>query len=81
MEYLEFHSVGHVNHTAIYLALSLAAIVAILYARWQTLSRAERLFHLAIYTAITLTLVLTNSRAAIFAALLFLVFCLRLFET
>lgn len=79
-EFLEFHSVGHVNHTAIYLALSLAVITAIIYARWQSLGRGERLFHLLVYTTIALSLVLTDSRAAIVAIFLVLLCCLLLYR-
>lgn len=79
-EFLEFHSVGHVNHTAIYLALSLGVITAIIYARWRNLSRGEQLFHLLVYTTIALSLVLTDSRAAIVAMILLLLCSLLLFR-
>lgn len=79
-EFLEFHSVGHVNHTAIYLALSLAVIIAIVYARWHDLGKGERLLHLLVYTTMALSLVLTDSRAAIVAVFLLLLCCLLLFR-
>ena len=68
------------NHTAIYLALSLGVITAIIYARWRSLGRGERLFHLLVYTTIALSLVLTDSRAAIVAMFLVLLCCLLLFR-
>lgn len=80
MEFIEFHSVGHVNHTAIYLALSTVAMTAILYAYWAVQNNGQRLLHIAAYTTLVLTLVLTNSRAAIAATFLFLVSCLFIFS-
>ena len=74
-EYIEFHSVGHVNHTAIYLSLSLAIIISILYSKWNTSSFSSRFFYLSIYSSIAITLVLTDSRAAILACFLLIVVC------
>jgi O-antigen ligase len=80
MEFLEFHSVGHVNHTAIYLALSLAASMAMVHAYWKSASAAYRFFHIVIFSTIALTLVVTDSRAAVFAALLFVASGLVMFR-
>lgn len=74
-EYIEFHSVGHVNHTAIYLSLSLAVIISMLYARWNTSTYSYRFFYLLIYSAIAITLVLTDSRAAILACFFLILVC------
>lgn len=79
-DFIEFHSVGHVNHTAIYISLSLAIIISILYTRWKASSIANRIFYLSIYASIAITLVLTDSRAAILASFLLLLFCLYLFR-
>jgi O-antigen ligase len=70
-KYIEFHSVGHVNHTAIYLCLTLVVSVTLLHSYWQSSSNKKRLFLFIIYSALTLTLVLTDSRAAIIAGFLF----------
>ena len=80
MEFLEFHSVGHVNHTAIYLALSLAASIAMIQAFWKAQTATQRFFHLMIFSSIALTLVITDSRAAVFAALLFVIGGLFMFR-
>lgn len=74
-EFIEFHSVGHVNHTAIYLSLSLAVIISLLYTRRKSSTIAERVFYLAVYSSIAITLVLTDSRAAILASFLLLLCC------
>ncbi|MDB4521875.1 O-antigen ligase family protein [Gammaproteobacteria bacterium] len=79
-EFIEFHSVGHVNHTAIYLSLSLAVIISLLYTRWKSSTIAGRLFYLAVYSSISITLVLTNSRAAILASFLLLLCCAWLYR-
>jgi len=79
-DYIEFHSVGHVNHTAIYLSLSLAIIISILYTRWKISSIISRVFYLSLYSSIAITLVLTDSRAAILASFLLLLCCLYLFR-
>jgi O-antigen ligase len=79
-EFIEFHSVGHVNHTAIYLSLTLAIIISMLYARWQSTSFSNRFFHLSMYSAIAITLVLTDSRAAILACFVLLLIYLFLYR-
>ena len=79
-ESIEFHSVGHVNHTAIYLSLSLVAVIAMLFSKWATASTLRRIFLLAIYCALAITLVLTDSRAAIIAIFLFILVCTLMFR-
>lgn len=69
---LELHSIGHVNHTAIYLSLSLSVVIAMLYSRWNVSSTTHRLFLLSVYVSLALALVLTDSRAAILASVLLL---------
>lgn len=79
-EFIEFHSVGHVNHTAIYLSLSLVVVIAMLYSKWNTASPLRRTFLLGIYSALAITLVLTDSRAAIIAIFLFILVCASMFR-
>ncbi|MCK5359790.1 MAG: hypothetical protein KAJ95_04145, partial [Gammaproteobacteria bacterium] len=79
-EYIEFHSVGHVNHTAIYLSLSLAIIISILYSKWNTSNFFSRFFYLSLYSSIAITLVLTDSRAAILACFLLILVCTYMYR-
>ena len=67
---LELHSVGHVNHTAIYLALLLGAGAAWIFARWRAWSAARRAFAAAIGLLFLVSLVVTQSRGAIGIGLL-----------
>ncbi len=69
---LELHSVGHVNHTAIYLAIMLGVCAAWIFARWRSWSAAARLLSLAVTCAILVSLVVTASRGAIGIALVML---------
>jgi len=62
---LQLHSVGHVNHTAIYLAIVLGLCAAWLFARWRAWSRARRTLALAVLLAVLASLVVTASRGAI----------------
>lgn len=62
---LELHSVGHVNHTAIYLAIMLGLCAAWLYARWRAWSPNRRLSALAIAVFVLVSLVVTASRGAL----------------
>ena len=70
--YLELHSVGHVNHTAIYLAIALSTAVGLALAQWRgrralsgALGACALLLCLALFVA--------ASRAALGAATAFLV--------
>ena len=79
-DFIEFHSVGHVNHTAIYLSLSLAVIISILYTKWKTSSFIYRVFYLGLYSSLVITLVLTDSRAAILACFLLILVCTYMYR-
>ncbi len=63
--FLELHSVGHVNHTAIYLAIMLGLCAAWLFARWQGWRPANRAVGLAVAALVLASLVATASRGAI----------------
>jgi O-antigen ligase len=70
--FLELHSVGHVNHTSVYLAIAAGAALTTLVASWQSM-RANLRILLAIALLTTAgALALTSSRAAMggFAAFL-----------
>jgi len=69
---LELHSVGHVNHTAIYLAIMLGVCAAWIFARWRSWSTTARLLSLAVTCTILVSLVVTASRGAIGIALVML---------
>jgi hypothetical protein len=62
---LQLHSVGHVNHTAIYLAIMLGVCASWLFARWQAWSAGGRTAALAIAMFVLLSLVVTASRGAV----------------
>jgi O-antigen ligase len=66
---LQLNSVGHVNHTAIYLAISLGVCVAWLFAAWRSWPRARRAIALATTFVILLAVVDSASRGAIGMAL------------
>jgi O-antigen ligase len=72
---IEFHSVGHVNHTALYLCLSIAVVLALLVGRWPALAWPTRLLLLSVYTLFAYVMSATESRAAIFATLLLIGMC------
>ena len=67
---LQLHSVGHVNHTAIYLAMMLGVCLSWLFARWQAWSAARRGTALAVAMLVLASLVVTASRGAIAAGFL-----------
>lgn len=62
---LQLHSVGHVNHTAIYLAMMLGVCVSWLLARWPAWRPGRRGFALAAVLMVLASLVVTASRGAI----------------
>jgi O-antigen ligase len=62
---LQLHSVGQVNHTAIYLAIMLGVCVSWIFARWQAWRADRRGFSLAIALLVVASLVVTASRGAI----------------
>lgn len=67
---LQLHSVGHVNHSAIYLAMVFGAALFWLLAAWRTGSGALRALLIAAVGLITLALFIAESRAAAGMALL-----------
>ena len=62
---LQLHSVGHVNHTAIYIAIMLGACAAWLFACWKTWRPGTRAVALAVTALVLISLVVTASRGAI----------------
>jgi len=62
---LQLHSVGHVNHTAIYIAMMLGVCASWLFARWPVWPVNRRVVALAIGTLMLVSLVVTASRAAV----------------
>jgi O-antigen ligase len=67
---LQLNSVGHVNHTAIYLAINLGICVSWLFAAWRNWSRAQRAVALAATLLILTATVDSASRGAIGVGLL-----------
>jgi len=70
--FLELHSVGQVNHSAIYLAITLALAVGLLVAGWNTSGRT-RVSLFAVTVVVCASLLVAASRAALVASLIFLV--------
>jgi hypothetical protein len=74
---LGLNSVGHVNHSAIYVAIAFVAVLAWTRAAWRSTSFAKRLLGLAVNAMLVLALFIMASRgavgAAFIAALVFLV--------
>jgi O-antigen ligase len=62
---LELHSVGHVNHTAIYLAIMLAVCTAWLFSRWRAWRAGTRAVALSVIALVIVSLVVSASRGAI----------------
>src|SRR5262245_57969631 len=72
---LQLYSVGHVNHTAIYLAIMLGVCASWLFACWQRWAGRGRAAGLAVLALVFVSLMVTASRAAVgigFALLLVL---------
>ena len=67
---LQLHSVGHVNHTAIYLALMLGVCVSWLFACWRAWPAGRRAAALAITLFVLVSLVVTASRGALAVGML-----------
>lgn len=61
---LELNSVGHVNHSAIYLAISFGAALSLTLAYWRRFTLGMRLAATAITLILTLSVFLSASRAA-----------------
>ena len=61
---VELHSVGHVNHSAAYIAISIGATLAGLVSFWPQLTRRNRLLALGALLVFGVAIVLAGSRAA-----------------
>ena len=66
---LQLHSVGHVNHTAIYLAIMLGVCASWLFASWRAWTTGRRALALVVCALVLVSLVVTASRGAIGAGL------------
>jgi O-antigen ligase len=62
---LQLHSVGHVNHTAIYLAIMFGVCASWLIARWRAWNAGRRLLAFTICSLVLVSLIVTASRGAI----------------
>jgi O-antigen ligase len=69
---LQLHSVGHVNHTAIYLAIMLGVCGGWLFARWRAWPAGRRAVAAMVCVLMLVSLVVTASRGAAGAGLLLL---------
>ena len=67
---LQLHSVGHVNHTAIYLAIMLGVCASWLFTCWQAWRWWVRALALGVSLFVLASLVVTASRAALAAGLM-----------
>jgi O-antigen ligase len=67
--FLELKSVGHVNHSAIYLAILLGAAVSAIAAYWHRLTAAGRAATAMLLTLFAVSLFVMESRAALAVAL------------
>lgn len=67
---LQLKSVGHVNHSAIYLAIVFGLASAWLFANWQPWNGARRAIALLAWALLAASLVATASRGAVAAAFL-----------
>ena len=70
---LQLHSVGHVNHTAIYIAIMLGVCAAWVFARWKAWRAGTRAVALAVGALVLVSLIVTASRGAIGIGLAMLV--------
>jgi O-antigen ligase len=63
--YLQLHSVGHVNHSAIYLAIVTGLSASWAFARWRAWSGRQRVVGAAAFLLMIASLVAMTSRAAV----------------
>jgi O-antigen ligase len=70
---LQLWSVGHVNHTAVYLAIMLALCAVWLFARWHDWRAPKRALGLAVAAFVLYSLVVTASRGAVGVGMLMVV--------
>lgn len=68
---LELHSVGHVNHSAIYLAISFGAALAFALSYWRRFAWPVRSLLSVIVLILALSIFLSASRAAVMMTLVF----------
>lgn len=69
---LQLHSVGHVNHTAIYIAIMFGICVSWTLARWRSWGAERRALALAVDALMLVSLIVTASRGAIGVGLVLL---------
>ncbi len=62
---VQLHSVGHVNHSAIYLMISQCVAMALLFTRWSDAKGIERGLLLIISVILASAIVISSSRAAL----------------
>lgn len=62
---LQLNSVGHVNHTAIYIAIMLGVCATWLFARWRAWTMGRRAAALSVSAFVLASLIVTASRGAI----------------
>lgn len=70
--WLEMHSVGQVNHTAIYLDIILGMCVAWLLAEWRSLPQWARVVGIVVIAAFGASVIASKSRAAVGVAVILL---------
>lgn len=62
---LQLHSVGHVNHTAIYIAIMLGVAASWVFAQWHAWQASRRAAGVAVCVLFLVSLVMTQSRGAV----------------
>ncbi len=70
--FLQLYSVGHVNHSAIYIAIMLGVLAGWFFARYRGWTSSTRLLNAALLGSVFLSLLVTASRAAFVAGVLLL---------
>ena len=68
--YLGLNSVGHVNHSAIYVAIAFGAALAWVQGAWRTDCSSHRAIGLALCTALVLSIFVMESRATVGVSLI-----------
>lgn len=76
---LELHSVGHVNHSAIYLAITLGFQASFITGFWHSMNKKERFFCVISLVILMMGVFMSDSRAAIGSSLVmaFIILCAR----
>lgn len=67
---LELNSVGHVNHSAIYLAISFGALLSLILAFWEKSNFGLRTFGIFLSLLFAISIFISESRAAVGVSLL-----------